>query len=123
MVPLWLHNAGVSFLVHRLVAEAFIGPVPPGHEVNHIDGVKTHNAATNLEYLTRRDNLAHARRIGLYRLDGEHNPMAKITKDVVLAVRAAHAAGEGGYTKLSARFGLSWGTVRNVVKRKTWASV
>lgn len=40
--------------VHRLVAEAFLGPPPtPRHcLINHKDGVKTNNHVTNLEYAT-----------------------------------------------------------------------
>ena len=42
--------------VHRLVAEAFI-PNPNNLEtVNHKDEVKSNNAATNLEWMSREDN-------------------------------------------------------------------
>lgn len=46
--------------VHILVAHAFIGPRPDGHEVNHKNGQKTHNAADNLEYVTHLENIRHA---------------------------------------------------------------
>ena len=50
--------------VHRLVALAFIGPPPTDkHEVNHIDGRKTNNFASNLEWVTRSENHIHAYRI------------------------------------------------------------
>jgi len=122
-VSLWRENSGAHRLVHCLVAEAFIGLPPDGQEVNHCDGVKTHNWFGNLEYRTRQGNIEHACALGLMRVVGEDNPQAKITTATVLAVRAAHAIGEGGYKALGARFHLPWGTVRNIVKRKTWASV
>ena len=49
--------------VHQLVALAFIGPCPPRHQVNHVDGDKTHNRPGNLEYATGSRNLLHFHRI------------------------------------------------------------
>lgn len=51
--------------VHRIVAETFI-PNPSGYtEVNHIDGNRTNNSVTNLEWCTRSGNMKHAYRTGL----------------------------------------------------------
>lgn len=51
--------------VHRLVTETFI-PRPEGKtEVNHIDGHKRNNRVTNLEWVTRQENMQHAFRTGL----------------------------------------------------------
>jgi transposase-like protein len=55
----------VTKLVHCLVAEAFLGPRPAGHQVNHKDGIKYNNSASNLEYVTPQQNVAHARRMRL----------------------------------------------------------
>jgi len=54
-------------VVHRLVAEAFIGPTSEGQEVNHCNGIKTDNRAANLEYVTSSGNQAHAYAMGLKR--------------------------------------------------------
>lgn len=46
--------------VHTLVAEAFHGPRPLGMDVCHGDGDKLNNAASNLRYASRGDNLLDA---------------------------------------------------------------
>lgn len=38
--------------VHKLVADAFLGPRPPGLVINHIDSNPANNRADNLEYIT-----------------------------------------------------------------------
>ena len=48
-------------LVHRLVADSFI-PNPNNLEtVNHKDEVKTNNVASNLEWMTRGDNIIYSK--------------------------------------------------------------
>ena len=48
--------------VHRLVAEAFIPLVDSRNEVNHIDGDRRNNHASNLEWVTRSENVSHSYR-------------------------------------------------------------
>jgi hypothetical protein len=43
--------------VHRLMAEAFIGPRPPGAEIRHLDGDRANNALSNLRYGTKAENM------------------------------------------------------------------
>ncbi len=44
--------------VHQLVAEAFIGPCPPGQEVRHLDDDPSNNCLANLAYGTSKQNKA-----------------------------------------------------------------
>ncbi|MNQ03993.1 hypothetical protein D3C85_166990 [compost metagenome] len=46
----------VNKVVHRLVYETFVGPIPPGHTIDHIDSNKTNNHYSNLQVLTFEDN-------------------------------------------------------------------
>lgn len=42
--------------VHKLVVMAFIGPIPEGFTVDHLDENKEHNAPINLEVVTNAEN-------------------------------------------------------------------
>ena len=50
--------------VHRMVADLFC-PTGTGITVNHKDGNKTNNHYTNLEWVSQKENIKHARETGL----------------------------------------------------------
>lgn len=52
-------------MIHVLVAEAFIPRKKGKGIVNHIDGNKHNNVVTNLEWVSAKENVAHAIRTGL----------------------------------------------------------
>lgn len=71
-ISLYNNKKGRSVLVHKLVAEAFLGQRPDGMQVNHIDGDKTNNKVDNLEYCTCSENIKHAYNTGLKEKCREH---------------------------------------------------
>lgn len=79
-----------SMAIHRMLGCAFI-PIPehlkqyhPKElEVNHIDGDKTNYALSNLEWITRLENINHAISTGLS-LSGKEHPETKPVKGTVV---------------------------------------
>lgn len=57
--------------IHRIVAKEFVPNPLNYNEVNHIDGNKENNIATNLEWCTRSHNMKHAYKAGLSNLSEE----------------------------------------------------
>lgn len=53
--------------VHRCVALAHIPNPEEKSDVNHKDGDKSNNRLSNLEWMTRLENMRHARSTGLYK--------------------------------------------------------
>ena len=110
-----------TYLVHRLVAAAFIGPAN-GLEVNHINGIKADNRPENLEYCTRQENIDHAIRLGRFSgrtYKGTKVHCAKLTEDAVRDIRSSSDT----IVSLSNRFGVSKRAIRSVRNRETWAHV
>jgi hypothetical protein len=71
-----------------LVAESFIGPKPEGLQVNHIDGIKSNNHYSNLEYVTPLENTRHAWEHGLSKKQlGERCSSSKLTSSQVAYIK------------------------------------
>lgn len=109
-----------KFTVHRLVADAFLGPCPDGHEVNHIDGNKSNPVVTNLEYVTRTGNMKHAYGLGLMEPSrGEDNSRSKLTEGDIRMIRSSNEP----HTVLAEQLGVSAVHILHIRKRQRWAHV
>lgn len=59
-IKLWNRGHNRNFNIHRLVVEHFIGKIPKGYVVDHLDGNKSHNYVTNLEIVSVAENTRRA---------------------------------------------------------------
>ncbi len=54
---------------HRLVYEAWKGPIQEGYEIDHINGDKSDNRPCNLDLVTHSENIKRAARAGCFDCD------------------------------------------------------
>ena len=116
-------NQRKTVRINRLVAEAFV--TNPSHKpiVNHKDGDKLNNRATNLEWVTIKENAIHASKNGLLKgLSGERNPMAKLTIEQVNEIRNSYKKGshDANARVLGQRFGVSDSTIWLIASGQIW---
>jgi len=97
-----------TIMIHRLVAEYFLEPVEGKEFVNHIDGDKTNNVVTNLEWVTKSENTVHAIETGLLNHRGEKSNFNKLSEKEVIELIAARRYLKGKVTarQLSEKYGI-----------------
>lgn len=120
MLVLYRHNQPHTRYVHALVAGAFLGPCPPGHEVAHNDGNPADNRVQNLRYATRKENQADRLEHGTM-IRGEDASNHKLTESDVRDIRAAWAARTTSRRALAERYGVSESAIQQIYLRKNWA--
>lgn len=54
--------------LHVVIAEVFLGKRPCNKVINHKDGNRRNAAAQNLEYISQRENVMHAIKMGMHKM-------------------------------------------------------
>lgn len=116
-----LNNRGKRLIpVHRMVAEAFLGPCPEGHEVHHLDHDRKNARVDNLVYLSQAEHAAaHTGQERPNHPRGERATHAKLTAAEVRAIRRDYHK----FTKpeLARRYGVHSSTIWKIKARRLWS--
>lgn len=101
------------YLVHRLVAQAFLMVCNGKTEVNHIDGNKHNNRSDNLEWCSRSENCKHSYSSG--------QVIRKLTMDNVSYIRKKYKAHSKRFSgrALGKKFGVSAQHIYNIVSGRS----
>ena len=118
----------VCFKIHRLVANAFIDNPNNKPYVNHIDSNKANNNVNNLEWVTAKENTAHAIKSGTISLQDirDRNKIHRSLSDcVVMYIRSVHTPydSEFGVIGLAKKFNVSRRVISDIVNKKTYLDV
>lgn len=108
--------------VHELVAEAFVGDRPHGFQINHRDTNKRNNRADNLEYTTPKGNQQHASANDLT-AKGSRNGRAKLTEDLVRAIRNDGASSGLSHSAIAQKYRVSRSHVSSLLAGLFWKHI
>jgi len=111
------------FLVHRLVAEAFL-PNPENHPVvNHKDNDPSNNTVENLEWCTHSHNSIHMFNMGYKRAKGEKCGSSVLREIDVLKIRSLYEKDGISTRKIASEFKIGQSTVIHILHRRTWGHI
>jgi len=109
-----------TFYVHRLIAETYLGK-RENMIVNHIDGDRTNNHVSNLEWISQSENVIHAIKIGLMCVPkGEEHYNSKLTQEDVNEIRKQYNNGIK-QNVLAKTYKVSTVQIHNIIRYKSWS--
>ncbi len=110
--------------IHILVAQAFIPNPDNKRQINHIDGDKTNNHVSNLEWATPAENIHHAFAMGLRKSGYEHF-RAKFTPEQVREIRRDCVPGDSelGFKPFAKKFNVTPKIISDAYYCKSYQNV
>lgn len=111
---------GVKTYVHHIIMLTFVGPRPEGMYINHIDGNKTNNSVSNLEYCTPTANAQHAVRTGLARI-GERHSGAVLTNQQVAEIK--QRGKYDTYENIGKDYGVDKSVISSIFHDYSWSHI
>ncbi len=111
-------NRNYCKMVHRVVAEHFIG-IQKDMQVNHIDGNKLNNNISNLEYITCKENINHAINLGLRTRISNLKSKAMFDDAQLFAIREAIKLGYKN-TEIAKYFKCNHSTISKIRTNKNY---
>lgn len=117
-----LSKNGISkrYLIHRIVAKAFIPNPENLPEVNHKDECKTNNSVENLEWCTHKYNNNYGSKKNQTR--GTKNPQNKFTEEMIRDIKKNYIPYDEnfGAKAFQKKYGISLTHVCAIAKGRRW---
>lgn len=101
--------------VHFLVTLTFLGEREKGYVVDHIDGDYLNNNILNLRYVTQKENVHNALRLGKIKI-GQNCSWSILKEEDVIEIKKSNLK----QNQLAKLFNVSRCTIYDIQKNKTW---
>jgi hypothetical protein len=108
--------------LHRLVAEAFIGPQPKGYHTCHNDGDEHNNRLCNLRYDLPKNNIADRDKHGRT-TKGEQQWKAKLTNNQAIRIKELLREKQLSVKQIAEQFNVNRGIIYHIKSGYTWKHV
>ena len=132
-VSLSKNGIGTTYLIHRMIGDAFILNTKNKAEINHKDGNKLNNSISNLEWVSSSENSIHAHKSGLIIFTSERrhnhsiskkgikNPASKLTEKDIIDIKSLLETKK--QKEISAIYNINQSVVSRIKNNKTWIKV
>ena len=120
-----VHFKECKKFVHRIVAETFIDNFNNYKCVNHINGIKSDNNVSNLEWVSHSINNSHAYKTGLKSNSGEKQSHHKLTDKQIIEIRRIFEKETyyGQIKEIAKNYGVTASAIRHIKERITWSHI
>lgn len=109
-------------LLHRLIGQIFVHGHKDRLQINHKNGIKTDNRATNLEWVTPKQNIAHLRDVlGSEWASGQDHGSSTITDAQAIRALRLRYKGRKSYRAIEDLTGISKGVLDGLLRGKRWS--
>ena len=123
-------NRSKTFKLHRLVAKLYVrGETPEKCEVDHIDGDKTNNRASNLRWVSHLENMRYAYENKLVPImRGERNGSCKVTEEQVQEICELLVSFKGKSAEVckylrNKGYDYKFGYILDIKRKRTWVHI
>ena len=123
MVTISVSGKEKTCLIHRLVAMTFIPNISSLPEVNHKDNDKSNNCILNLEWITSKDNHAHAVKEGFRNQSGQNGINSKLKNEDVIKIRKLYNRKSFNQRELAEIFDVSQSSIGRIIRRDSYKDI
>lgn len=113
-------RADKKFYLHRLVAQKFLDkPSEDRTQVNHIDGDKSNNHYSNLEWVTPKENVQHMHKEGLNKARREHGTTITLPDATIANAYLSVKLGMYGVREAADNYGMPRTTLSSIMNKRS----